>query len=75
MGATAHTKAPMPVRGDYKELCYATWTGDAGAYPIIAILAGAVAGCTGYGLYKLGFDRDVQYDPKKRGSVVRFWGK
>jgi len=67
-------KKPIPKHGDYKEICYTTWTSEEGAYPIIVILAFAVTASACYISYKLGYDRDIQYDPSKRKSVIRHWG-
>jgi hypothetical protein len=61
-------------RGSFKDFDKKTWTSDPGAYPIIVILAFAVTASAAYINYKVFWDNDVRFDPKKRGSVVRFWG-
>ena len=50
------------------------WLSDPGAYPIIAILCAAVAGCTAYGTYNLLGHPDVRINRNKRQAVVRTWG-
>ena len=73
--ASTFVKQPMLVHGQYKDLCAKTWSSEPGAYPIIAILAFACVGSAFYGNYLLFGHTDVQMDPAKRGSIVRYWGK
>mmetsp|Transcript_23538 Transcript_23538/g.32872 ORF Transcript_23538/g.32872 Transcript_23538/m.32872 type:complete len:95 (-) Transcript_23538:159-443(-) len=50
------------------------WFSDPATYPLIAVLGAACALCTGVGFACLGFNPDVQIDPKKRNQVIRSWG-
>jgi hypothetical protein len=52
-----------------------TWLHDAGTYPMIVIMSGAMLLVLGASFSCLTFCPDVQLDPKKRNSVVRFWDK
>ncbi|KAI2507752.1 hypothetical protein MHU86_6648 [Fragilaria crotonensis] len=50
-----------------------TWLHDSGTYPMIVIMSGAMLLVLGASFSCLTFSPDVQLDPKKRNSVVRFW--
>lgn len=61
-------------KGQFNDFCVSTWSSDPGAYPIIIILGFAVSASAAYINYKVFWDNDVRFDPKKRGAVVRTWG-
>mmetsp|Transcript_27929 Transcript_27929/g.42971 ORF Transcript_27929/g.42971 Transcript_27929/m.42971 type:complete len:90 (-) Transcript_27929:122-391(-) len=46
---------------------------DAGAYPVIGVVAIACAGCVGYLSYNILYNPDIRYAPSKRQSLVRTW--
>lgn len=52
-----------------------TWLQDAGTYPMIVIMSGAMLLVLGASFSALTYCPDVQLSPQKRNSVVRFWGK
>jgi hypothetical protein len=47
------------------------WLGDKSAYPIIAVIGGAVALCAGTSTHYLTHSPDVQWAKGERGSTVR----
>jgi len=51
------------------------WLDDASTYPLIAILGSTLAFAVGAGIHALVTYNDVQIDPRKRNSIIRFWGE
>lgn len=48
---------------------------DPATYPLIFILAVAMSGCTGFGLWFLGNNSDVRINTTKRAQIIRDWSK
>eukprot|EP00956_Cyclotella_meneghiniana_P008110 scaffold10780_cov78-Cyclotella_meneghiniana.AAC.19 len=57
-----HLSTPA-MRAQYRKK---TWLSDPATYPLIACLGGAMALCSGFGLYFLSTAPDVQISPLKR---------
>lgn len=58
----------------YRDLDFKVWTSDAGAYPVMGVLAFACLVSASYGTYNLLNSPDIRIQPSKRESVVRTWG-
>ena len=52
----------------------AEWLEDPATYPVIAICGGACVGAFSYIAYKSLSCPDVQFDRRKRGTEIRYWG-
>jgi len=61
--------------GKFSDFDVKVWTSDAGAYPVMFVLAFACAFCGWYGSRNLLTHPDIRISPSKRVSVVRTWGK
>jgi len=53
---------------------YDIWFGDAGTYPVIVIISGAVVFCAGYFSYNILTNPDIRVSKsKRRDTVIRTW--
>jgi len=50
------------------------WFDDTSTYPLLVILGSTLAFAVGAGIHALVSYNDVQLDPNKRTSILRFWG-
>jgi hypothetical protein len=71
---TVFVKQKKPEFGSYNDVCIKTFANEVGSYPVIFILSFACVGSFAYGNYLLFFHNDIQLDPAKRTSVIRYWG-
>ena len=49
------------------------WLADPSTYPILAIVTGAVGGCSAFMAYKITRCPDVRIGKNTKGQVVRTW--